>query len=401
METDVEVAIVGAGIMGLAIAYNLAAQGGRGSGSEAGKHIVVLDGHYLAWGASGRNGGGVRQQWSTEMNVRLMQESMAICAGFAKEMRVNVWMRRGGYLFLARTAAAASRLERNIAVQNRCGVPTRLIPLAEARAIVPELDLEAGGGFAAACYNPTDGIVFPWPFLWGYARAAEKRGVSIRTASPVTAIARRGSGFRLETPAGAVNAARVVCAAGAWSPAVARLAGGTLPNRPARHEILSTEPLKPFLKPMLSVLESGLYVSQSLRGELVGGITVPEAPGADADSGEVRLGSRLAFVETMARGLTELLPILGHVKVVRQWAGPYDLSPDGHPIVGELPGVPGFYVACGFRGHGFMMAPVVARHYAAYLRGEPPHPFFEAWSAARFAPGRPPPTADREEMFIG
>jgi sarcosine oxidase subunit beta len=152
---------------------------------------------------------------------------------------------------------------------------------------------------------------------------------------------------------------------------------------------------------MLSVLESGLYVSQSLRGELVGGITVPEAPGADADSGEVRLGSRLAFVETMARGLTELLPILGHVKVVRQWAGPYDLSPDGHPIVGELPGVPGFYVACGFRGHGFMMAPVVARHYAAYLRGEPPHPFFEAWSAARFAPGRPPPTADREEMFIG
>jgi sarcosine oxidase subunit beta len=103
----------------------------------------------------------------------------------------------------------------------------------------------------------------------------------------------------------------------------------------------------------------------------------------------------------MARGLTELLPVLGHVKVVRQWAGPYDLSPDGHPIVGELPGVPGFYVACGFRGHGFMMAPVVARHYAAYLRGEPPHPFFEAWSAARFAPGRPPPTADREEMFIG
>jgi sarcosine oxidase subunit beta len=393
MTLEADTAIVGAGVMGLAIAYNLAARGKQ--------RIVVLDGHYLAWGASGRNGGGVRQQWSTEMNVRLMQESMELCAGFAKEMRVNVWMRRGGYLFLARTAAAASRLERNVAVQNRCGVPTRLIPLAEARAIVPELDLEAGGGFAAACYNPTDGIVFPWPFLWGYARAAEKRGVSIRTASPVTAIARRGSGFRLETPAGAVNAARVVCAAGAWSPAVARLAGGTLPNRPARHEILSTEPLKPFLKPMLSVLESGLYVSQSLRGELVGGITVPEAPGADADSGEVRLGSRLAFVETMARGLTELLPILGHVKVVRQWAGPYDLSPDGHPIVGELPGVPGFYVACGFRGHGFMMAPVVARHYAAYLRGEPPHPFFEAWSAARFAPGRPPPTADREEMFIG
>ena len=130
METEAEIAIVGAGIMGLAIAYNLAAK----AGPKTAKRIVVLDGHYLAWGASGRNGGGVRQQWSTEMNVRLMQESMAICAGFAKQMRVNVWMRRGGYLFLARTAAAARRLERNVAVQNACGVPTRMIPPAEARA---------------------------------------------------------------------------------------------------------------------------------------------------------------------------------------------------------------------------------------------------------------------------
>jgi sarcosine oxidase subunit beta len=390
-DADAEVAIVGAGVMGLAIAYNLAARGG--------KRIVVLDGHYLAWGASGRNGGGVRQQWSTEMNVRLMQESMEICAGFAKEMRVNVWMRRGGYLFLARTEAVARALERNVAVQNACGLPTRMIDPAGAREIVPELDVDGGGGFAAACYNPTDGIVFPWPFVWGYARAAEKRGVTIRTGAPVSAIERRpGGGFRLVTPGGAVNAERVVCAAGAWSPAVARLAGGDLPTHPARHEILSTEPLKPFLKPMVSVLESGLYVSQSLRGELVGGITVDE-DGGDDDH-EVRLGSRLAFITAMARGLTELMPLTGHVKVVRQWAGPYDLSPDGSPLVGELPGVPGFYVVCGFRGHGFMMAPVVARYYAAYLRGEPPHPFFEAWRADRFAGGGTG-SAAREEMFIG
>jgi sarcosine oxidase subunit beta len=187
----------------------------------------------------------------------------------------------------------------------------------------------------------------------------------------------------------------VVCAAGAWSPEVARLVGGSLPNRPARHEILSTEPLKPFLKPMVSVLESGLYVSQSLRGELVGGVHVP-----DADDGEIHLGSRLGFVTEMARGLTELMPITGHVKVVRQWAGPYDLSPDGDPLVGELAGVPGFHVVCGFRGHGFMMAPVVARYYAASLCGEPPHPLFEAWRADRFARGGPG-SGDREQMFIG
>ena len=381
-----EVAIIGAGVMGLAIAYNLAARGC--------KRIVVLDAHYLAWGASGRNGGGVRQQWSTEMNVRLMQESMEICAHFAEEMGINVWMRRGGYLFLARTDAAVARLTRNVALQNRCDLPTRMITPDEAQALVPELDTAP---FVGACYNATDGIVFPWPFLWGYARAAQKRGVIIRTGTDVTAIERRGDDFRIATSAGTLTAGRVVCAAGAWSPRIARLVGGALPDRPVRHEILSTEPLKPFLKPMVSVIESGLYVSQSLRGELVGGVSLPEEDNPD---GEVRLGARLEFLTTMARGLTQLMPRLGHVKVVRQWAGPYDVSPDGDPIVGTLPGVPGFYVVCGFGGHGFMMAPVVARHYAAYLCGEQPHPLFDAWRADRFTTGGTP-TPAHEEMTIG
>ena len=392
---DADIAIVGAGVMGLALAYNLASQT-RGSG---GKRIVVVDGHYLAWGASGRNGGGVRQQWSTEMNVRLMQESMDICAHFAKQMRINVWMRRGGYLFLARTQAAARRLERNVAVQIRCGLGTQMIAPEEAQALVPELAIDR---FVAACFNPTDGIVFPWPFLWGYAHAAGKLGVAIHTKTPVTAIERRGgkagAGFRIKTPAGTFTAERVVCAAGAWSPEVARLVGASLPNRPQRHEILSTEPLKPFLKPMVTVSETGLYVSQSLRGELVGGITIPE--GEAADGGEVQLGSRLAFTTAMARALVELMPRLGHVKVVRQWAGPYDVSPDGDPIVGELPDVPGFHVVCGFRGHGFMMAPVVARHLATHLSGGATHEFLTAWTPARFATGAPP-HAGGENMFIG
>ncbi len=394
-----DVVIVGAGVMGLAIAYNLAARGGR--------RIVVLDEHYLAWGASGRNGGGVRQQWSTEMNVRLMQESTELCAHFAEEMGINVWMRRGGYLFLARTKAAARapRTQRGAAEPLRpADADDRARGGARSGAGARDRAGARGGagggasGFVAACYNPTDAIVFPWPFLWGYARAAERRGVKIQTGVPVTAIERRGDDFVLTTPAGTLTAGRVVCAAGAWSPRVARLAGGALPDRPVRHEILSTEPLKPFLKPMVSVIESGLYVSQSLRGELVGGVSMPEEPNPD---GEVRLGSRLDFLTTMAHGLVALMPRLGHVKVVRQWAGPYDVSPDGNPIVGELPGVPGFYVVCGFGGHGFMMAPVVARHYAAYLDGEPPHPFFTAWRADRFGPGGAPPSADREEMIIG
>jgi sarcosine oxidase subunit beta len=181
------------------------------------------------------------------------------------------------------------------------------------------------------------------------------------------------------------------------------LVGVELPDWPMRHEILSTEPLKPFLKPMVSVIETGLYFSQSLRGEVVGGISMPDEEAAGGD--EIRLGSRLAFLEAMARGMIQVMPRLARVKIVRQWAGPYDISPDGHPLVGEAPGVPGLYVCCGFMGHGFMMAPVVARHYAAFLTGGPVHPLFAAWRADRFAGpgagGAGPAAVDREEMIIG
>jgi sarcosine oxidase subunit beta len=376
-----DVVIVGGGVMGLAIAYNLARLGLT--------RVAVLEASTIAYGASGRNGGGLRQQWSTEMNITLMRESIEICAAFAKDMHINVWMRQGGYLFLIRSEAMRVEIERSIALQNRCDVPTRMISTPDAREIVPELDTDP---FIAASYNPTDAVVFPWPFLWGYAAAARKLGVTIHTRVAVTAIDRRGGGFVVRTPRGSVTAGRVLNAAGAWSPRVAALIGLTLPNWPARHEILSTEPLKPFLKPMVSVLESGLYFSQSLRGELVGGIALPE-PRTD----EIRMGSRLSFLEAMSTGLLEVMPRLGDVKVVRQWAGPYDLTTDGNPIVGEAPGVPGFFLCCGFMGHGFMMAPVVAKYYALHLTGRQTHPFFHKWRLARFAEGDVEP----ENMIIG
>ncbi len=381
-----EIAIVGGGVMGLSIAYNLAKRGLT--------DVVVLEGNYLAWGASGRNGGGVRQQWSTEMNIRLMQESIEICRGFAQELGTNIWMRQGGYLFLARTQAEMERLAGGIVLQNRCDVPTRMISLDEVRRIVPEIDV---GPFVGACYNPTDGIVFPWPFLWGYAHRAAAAGVEIHTFTRVTAIERGDRGFVLKTTKGDVAAERVINAAGAWSPEVARLVGVALPNWPARHEIMSSEPLKPFLKPMVSVLDSGLYFSQSLRGEVVGGITLHEPRG-----GDVKMGSRLGFLEEMARGMMEVIPRFGDLKVVRQWAGPYDLTSDGNPIIGDAPDVPGFFLCCGFVGHGFMMAPVVGKYCALHLLGRETHPMFDKWRLGRFsADGQSALGGDRETFIIG
>ena len=380
--SEAETVIIGGGIMGLGIAYELARRGRS--------DVHVLEQEYLTSGASGRNGGGVRMQWSTELNIRLMQESMEICRDFASELGMNVWLRQGGYLFLIRSQAELAQLERSVTLQNRCGVPTRILTPQEALRIVPELNPKS---FVAACYNPRDGVVFPWPFLWGYAHAASELGVQIHTYTKVTAIDVLGPHrFVVHTSKGPIRCERVINAAGAWSPAIAKLVGVELPNHPHRHEILATESLKPFLKPLVSVLSSGLYFSQSMRGEIVGGITVP-----DHDDGQVHLGSRLRFLEDMAADLLSVMPVLSQVRVLRQWAGPYDVSPDGLPILGELPELPGFYLVCGFVGYGFMMAPVIARYYAELLCGGSRHPVFDRCRLSRFADG----TSERELMLIG
>ncbi len=379
-----EIAIVGGGVIGLAIAYYLA---------KLGLHdVVVLERGYLAEGASGRNGGGVRQQWSTEINIRLMQESVELCRRFAVDLGVNVWFRQGGYLFLARNAQEVARLEKNIALQNRCGVATRMLEPKAALDIVPELNLS---GIVGASYNPSDGILFPWPFLWGYARQAAAYGVRIFTQTPVGGLEpMAGGGYIVHTPRGAVRARRVVNATGAWSPKLAALIGVQVPTWPIRHEICSSEPLKPFLRPMVSELASGLYCSQSMRGEIVGGVSLP------GHGSTYAMGSTLEFLATYARRLVRLMPVLGDIKILRQWAGPYDQSPDGNPILGPAPGHPDFFLACGFVGHGFMMAPIIGKLYAEWLTGGEPHEIFARSQLARFADGSGAQHA-KEDFNIG
>jgi sarcosine oxidase subunit beta len=379
----VEIAIVGGGVMGLAIAYYLAQRGLT--------DVVVLERGYLAEGASGRNGGGIRQQWSTEINIRLMQESVELCRRFAVDVGVNVWFRQGGYLFLARNAKELARLDKNIAIQNRCGVATRMLEPSQAQDIVPELDLT---GVVGASYNPTDGILFPWPFLWGYARQAASHGIRIFTQTTVTGLERTSAGYTLATSRGTLRARRVINACGSWSPKLAQLIGIDIPTYPIRHEICSSEPLKPFLRPMVSELSSGLYCSQSMRGEIVGGVTVP------GHGSTYAMGSTLEFLATYARRLVRLMPILGDIKILRQWAGPYDQSPDGNPILGPASGEhPDFFLACGFVGHGFMMAPIIAKLYAEYLTGGDKHEIFERSRLSRFTDGTS--THDKEDFNIG
>jgi len=382
MRDRAEYVIVGGGIMGLAIAYNLARNHGV-------TDVTVVEKSYLCSGASGRNGGGIRAQWSSEANVRLMQESIRICRDFAKEMRVNVWFRQGGYLFLARDEEKRRQLEASVKLQNDCGLATRMLTPREAQKIVPELNIE---GIVAASYNPDDGVVFPWPFVWGYAEAARKLGVEIATFTEVVGFETKGK--RIEgvvTNRGTIKTHRVVNAAGAWSPQIARMLGVELPNKPHRHEICSTEPLKPWLTPLVADLSDGLYFSQSTRGEIVGGISNPNVPDG------IDQGSSHEFLSLYARALVRTCPILGAVKILRQWAGCYDLTPDANPIVGPVDEVEEFHQVSGFMGHGFMMAPVIGKLMAAWLVERTPLPMFERWSLRRFKEGK----LLQEAMIIG
>jgi len=376
-----KVVIIGGGIMGLALAHNL--------GVRKETDVVVLEKGYLCAGASGRNGGGVRMQWGTPTNIELAKRSIELMKHFARETGINIWLRQGGYLFLAKSQEVAEQLKRSAALHHQHGVHTELLSPDAAREIVPQLAMK---DIRLCAFHRDDGVIFPWPFLWGYAKSCAKRKIRIETFTEVTGFEISDHRIRkVRTDRGEIRCDTVILAAGAWSPEVARLASVDLPNQPKRHEILSTEPLKPFVGPLVTVLDTGLYFSQSMRGEVVGGIGDPqERPG-------LKMGSTFRFLSRFASALLEQMPILGSVKVLRQWAGCYDVTPDNSPILGRTPGLPNLLQMSGFVGHGFMMAPAVAERMAEWMVRDNKDDLFTRFNLSRFAEGK----LIKEDMIIG
>ncbi len=378
MKSRAECVIIGGGVVGTAIAYYLA-KGGM-------TDCVLVEADYLSSGATGRCGGGIRQQWSTEANTRLAIESVREFSTLEDELGADIEFLQGGYLVLAYTPEDVAQFEKNVGLQQGLGLDVSILTPDEiTERVVPQLNTD---GVRMATYCPSDASANPFLTTMAYAAAARRLGVEIELFTPVTRVlTERGKITGVETSKGTISAPLVVNVAGSHSVPIAATAGVSLPITPYRRQILVTEPLERFFHPMIISFSLGVYFRQVTHGSVIGGFGDPDEPAGFNQT------SSLEFLTTMSSKLAFLMPRLRSVKVVRQWAGVYDLTPDAQPILGETDGVEGFFQASGFSGHGFMIAPKVAMLVAQVVAGQEPDLDSSRLNARRFTEG--PVTTDR------
>ena len=347
-----DVVIVGGGIIGASIAFHLATRGVR--------DVVVLERDQLGSGSTGRNAGGVRLQFSTEINVRLSLRSLPRIENFAAEMGVDPQLRQVGYLFLITEERDVAPFEGSLAMWTRLGVPAERLDAAGVRQLFPELFLD-DLRFATFCAR--DGYCDPSSLLNGYVAQAKVKGARFRQHEPAIGITRVGDRVTaVRTAKGEIACGTVVNAAGAWGADVGRLAGIELPIRPLRRQIFVTDSVPGLDRefPLTVEFASSLYFYRESGGVLMGMADPTDGPGFDASV-------NWDFLPTLVERALYRLPILEQAKVKTGWAGFYEDTPDKHPILGAIPGVDGFLCAAGFSGHGIMHAPAAGEAIAELI----------------------------------
>lgn len=373
MTKTADAVVIGGGIVGCATAYNLAKLGC--------KKVVLVEEKYLTSGATGRCGAGVRMQWGTEPNCILARDSIKMLENLEEELEYpgSIEFKQSGYLLLAYTEKMVEQFHMNIGLQHRLGIPSCWVTPEEVKEIVPHLNTQ---GLHGATYCPKDGHCNPFKTTDAYAQAAKRLGVEILTYTKVTDLPRNSDKIKgIETTAGIIETPLVIACAGAYTRQLARLVGVDLPIYPERHQILVTEPVEPLLGPMVMSFYHGTYCQQVPHGGFLMGLGDPH------EVKDFNEDSTWQFLHETAAKITFMLPVLKEVRVVRQWSGLYDLTPDKTQILGAIPEVPGFFVAAGFSGHGFMMAPVVGKLMAEVMLGlELQYPI-EMYGVKRFAEG--------------
>jgi sarcosine oxidase subunit beta len=352
MKSTAAAVVIGAGIMGCAIAHALAERGLT--------DVVVLERDQIGRGATADAAGGVRQQFSTETNIRLARESVRVWETFAERFGRDIGLRQQGYLFLLTDPAEEPVFRANLAVQQRLGVPSRWVTpqeIAEINRFVV-LDDVIGGTFC-----PEDGWCDTYGATIGFAQAARRLGVAIEEETPVTDIDVAGDQVRgVRTPNGAISTPLVVIATGPQTRQVGAMAGVDLPIDPYRRMSFITEPFAalPQSLPMTIEFATGLYVHPESHGFLFGMADRTETSSYNKTVDE-------NWMATTVEALVARMPAFEDASVLRGWAGFYEITPDDNPLLGWTGGPAGLAVAAGFSGHGFMQGPAIGRCMAELL----------------------------------
>jgi sarcosine oxidase, subunit beta len=343
MPTRAEAVVVGGGVMGASTAYHLAARGLT--------DVVLLEREpFLGSMSTGQCAGGIRHQFASEINVRLSIESIGMLRRFEDEPGHPIGLRFDGYLILLSNQADVAAFRDAIAIQHGLGVSTKWLEPHEIAELVPDVNLD---GVLAGTFNENDGLCDPSSVVQGYAIGARRMGVRVFTSAGVKSLEMRGGTYVLETSQGTIEAPVLVNACGAWAPEIGAHLGIDIPISPIRRQMLVTTPLPAIPKdfPFTVFFGSSLYFHREGEGVLTGQSNPRETPGFKLD---VDADWELTHLEAAL----ERLPLLEDAGVLSRWAGLYEVTPDAHPILGNVPGADGFYVMAGFSGHGFMHGPV-------------------------------------------
>jgi sarcosine oxidase, subunit beta len=374
-----DVVIIGGGVMGCSIAYHLAKHKAR---------VILLEREpRLASGATGRCSGGIRHQFSNPANVRLSIASIHKLKDFPDELDCEIDLHQDGYLFLITKEESLAHFRESVAMQNALGVSTEILATEKIGELVSHVNLE---DVLAASFCREDGVADPHGVTTGYARKARELGAEIDLGSEVVAIRKEGSRITsVCTPIGQIATSMVVNAAGPWSAAIGEMAGVPVPVRPYRRHVFITHGFAEVPRNHIFVIDfdTSFYFHREGEGVLMG-MSDPGEPSSFVDAVDWE------FLDKVTDVGVRRFPPLAKASIRRAWAGLYEVTPDANPILGEAAQLPGFFLATGFSGHGFMHGPIVGELLADLILGREPRIDICPFSLNRFSQSTARPEAN-------
>ncbi|MET0658002.1 MAG: FAD-dependent oxidoreductase [Steroidobacteraceae bacterium] len=364
--------IIGAGGHGLAAAYYLARDHGM-------TNVAVLEKSYIGSGNTGRNTTIIRSNYLTPEGVQFYDQSVRLWQDLSTEFDLNLFYSTRGHYTLAHTDASMRTMRWRAEVNKHFGIDSEVVDAASVQRALPMMDMECGGHapVLGALYHAPGAIARHDAVAWGYGRGADARGAEIHQQTTVTGIEVKGGKVTgVRTNRGTISTPRVLSAVAGRTPTVLDMVGLSSPIYIHPLQAMVSEPLKPWLDPIIVSGSLHVYVSQTARGELV--------MGSSLDPYELHsTRATLDFVESLSAHMLDLFPFLSEVKVVRQWAGMADMTPDFAPIMGTTP-IEGFYLDAGWGTWGFKATPVSGKTMSHTVATGRNHPLIEAFAWDRF-----------------